>query len=309
MSQHAAIFPGQGAQVVGMGQDVAAAHAVAAETYAQADEVLGFSLSRLCFEGPPEKLGGTDIQQPAIFATCIALYRAGIDARRFRDADFSAMGGLSLGEYTALHMAGSISFADTLRLVYRRGQLMQAASEAIPSGMVSLIGGDESQVLALCEKVAAHGRLWPANYNCPGQVVASGEKAACEAAVQLAGDCGLRAVPLPVAGAFHSEIMRPAADGLRAMLAECEIKSPRVRVVANSNAEYHTTPDAIRASLYEQLVSPTRWHACVLRLIADGVQQFWEIGPSRHLTGMMRKIDRSAKTVNVGSAADLAAAP
>lgn len=309
MKTSAGIFPGQGAQLVGMGRDVAAAYPVAAETFAEADAVLGFPLSELCFEGPAERLNGTDIQQPAIFTTCVALYRAALDAGRFKAADFAAFGGLSLGEYTALHIAGALSFADTVRLVYRRGQLMQSAAEATPSGMVSLIGADENRVLALCEKVAPHGRLWPANYNCPGQIVVSGDKAACEAAVPAAGECDLRAVPLAVAGAFHSEIMRPAAEGLRQMLADCEIRSPGTRVVANNNAEYHTTPDEIRASLYEQLVNPTRWHACVLRLIADGVQQFWEIGPNRHLTGMLRKIDRSVKAVNVSTAADVAAAP
>jgi [acyl-carrier-protein] S-malonyltransferase len=160
----AAIFPGQGAQFVGMGRDVAEKHAAARDTYQQADGVLGFELSKLCFEGPDERLSATDIQQPAIFVTSVAVYRAAIDAGRFAPDDFGAMGGLSLGEYTALHLAGSIAFDDALRLVQQRGRLMQAASERQPGGMASVIGIGEDRVLALCEKVAAASmRRWRAS--------------------------------------------------------------------------------------------------------------------------------------------------
>lgn len=307
MAGHGAIFPGQGAQLVGMGADVAASRAVAAETYAQADEILGFGLSKLCFEGPAERLNATDIQQPAIFTTSVALFRAGLDAGRFRRDSFTAMGGLSLGEYTALHLADAVSFADALRLVYRRGQLMQQAAELAPGGMVSLVGAEEDRALALCERVAEHGRVRPANYNCPGQIVISGDKAACEAAAQLADQFSCRAVPLPVAGAFHSELMRSAAEGLRSALAACAFAAPKVRVIANVNADYHRDPAMIREWLYQQVTSPVRWQACVERLIADGCSEFWEIGPNRHLTGMMRKINRTIKTTNVSTAADLAA--
>lgn len=304
----AAIFPGQGAQLVGMGQDVAASHAVAAETFAQADEILGFGLSKLCFEGPAERLNATDIQQPAIFTTSVALFRAAVDAGRFPRDSFAAMGGLSLGEYTALHLAEAVSFADALRLVYRRGQLMQQAAEQAPGGMVSLVGAEEDRALALCERVAEHGRVRPANYNCPGQIVISGDKVACEVAAQLADQFGCRAVPLPVAGAFHSELMRSAAEGLRAALAGCAFAAPKARVIANVNADYHRDPATIREWLYQQVTSPVRWQACVERLIADGCGEFWEVGPNRHLTGMMRKINRTAKTTNVSTAADLTAA-
>jgi len=305
MTRHTAIFPGQGAQEVGMGSDVAAVCSVAAETFAQADQLLGLPLSRWCFEGPAERLSATDIQQPAIFTTSVALFRAAVDRGLFRVEQFAAMGGLSLGEYTALHLAGSVSFEAALRLVHRRGQLMQQAAEAAPGGMVSLVGLDENRALALCERVAPHGRVAPANFNCPGQIVISGDKAACDAAARLAEEFGGRAVPLDVSGGFHSELMRPAAEGLREVLAATEFKPPRVPVIANVSADYHGGPESIRESLYRQVFNPVRWQACVERLIGDGCTCFWEVGPKRVLTGLLRKIDRSAKAINICSAASL----
>ena len=305
MTRYAGIFPGQGAQLVGMGRDAAARYPAAADTFAEADQILGFELSKLCFEGPAERLNATDIQQPAIFTTSVALFRAALAANRFHNDSFAALGGLSLGEYTALHLADAVSFPDALRLVYRRGQLMQHAAQQAPGGMVSLIGAEETKVLALCERVAEHGRVRPANFNCPGQIVISGDQAACDAAASLAGEFGCRAVALPVAGAFHSELMRSAAEGLRPALAACAFQKPRIRVVANVNAEYHADPSTIRESLYQQVVSPVRWQACVERLIADGCTEFWEVGPNRHLTGMLRNINRNAKTTNVSTVDDL----
>ncbi len=308
MSTHAAIFPGQGAQLVGMGKDVADQYPVAADTFAQADEILDFDLAKLCFEGPPERLNATDIQQPAIFTTSVAIFRAALDTGRLAAGQFAAMGGLSLGEYTALHLAGSLSFEDALKVVYRRGQLMQQAAEKYPGGMVSLMGMDEGKVLALCERVADRGRVGLANFNCPGQIVISGDKAACEAVVALAEEFDGKAVPLPVAGAFHSELMRSAADGLRPTLETCEFHRPGPRVIANVDAAYHSDPAAVRESLYRQIFNPVRWQACVERLIADGCDTFWEVGPNRVLTGLMRRINRSVKTINISSADRLAAA-
>ncbi|MCG3126443.1 MAG: Malonyl CoA-acyl carrier protein transacylase [Phycisphaerae bacterium] len=339
MGNNAAIFPGQGAQFVGMGKDLVAASGtaahgtsggtaahgtsggtaapgtsggtaapgcdVAAETFARADEILGFSLSTLCFDGPAERLNATDIQQPAIFVTSVALYRAAQQRGKISDAAFSVMAGLSLGEYTALHLAGAVSFDDALRLVYRRGTLMQQAAERTPGGMASIIGLDEPQVLALCESVAKHGRVAPANYNGPGQIVISGDSAACDAAVAAAEQFGGKAVPLKVAGAFHSELMRPAADGLRPHLEACAFLPPKTPVIANLDAQYHGDAAAIRASLYRQVFNPVRWHACMQRLIADGMQTATEIGPGRVLAGLMRKIDRNVKVANIGGAGDL----
>ncbi|MBW7906113.1 MAG: ACP S-malonyltransferase [Phycisphaerae bacterium] len=308
MTIAAATFPGQGAQVVGMGKDVCERFAVAADTFAQADQALGFELSRLCFDGPAERLNATDVQQPAIFVTSVALYRAAVDAGRIRPDQFAACAGLSLGEYTALHVAGALPFPDALRLVYRRGALMQQACERSPGGMVSLLGMDEAAVLALCERVAEHGRVGPANFNCPGQIVISGDVRACEAAAALAEQFEGKAIALKVAGAFHSELMRPAAEALREELARADIRTPRVRVVSNVDAEYHGGPEAIRESLYRQVFNPVRWQACVQRLIADGVETFWEIGPGRVLSGLLRKIDRGRRAINVGGATELDAA-
>jgi len=307
VATEAAIFPGQGAQLVGMGQDVAEQYSVAADTFAQADETLGFKLSEVCFTGPAERLNATDIQQPAIFTTSIALFRAALDAGLFKTGSFAAMGGLSLGEYTALHMASSLSFVDALRLVHRRGQLMQEASEKYPGGMVSLMGMDEERVLALCERVADKGRVSPANFNCPGQIVISGDRSACEAAAVLAEEFDGKAIPLKVAGAFHSELMRPAAEGLLPTLEDCEFRRPKVRVIANVNAAYHDEPHTIRELLYRQIFNPVRWQACVERLIADGCDRFREVGPNRVLTGLMRKINRQVKTINISSADSLKA--
>lgn len=307
MAGNAAIFPGQGAQLVGMGRDVADQFSAAAETFREADRILGFEISKLCFDGPAERLNATDIQQPAIFVTSVALYRAGLQCGRFDESKFAAMGGLSLGEYTALHLAGALTFEDALRLVLQRGRLMQQAAEQRPGGMVSLLGMDEAAVLGLCEGVRASGRVAPANFNCPGQIVVSGELPGCEAVVQRAGEFGGKAVPLKVAGAFHSELMRTAADGLRPILAACAIRAPRIQVVANVDAAYHRDPESIRESLYLQIFNPVRWQGCVERLIADGCDSFWEIGPNRHLTGMMRKINRTAVTTNLSTAVDFSA--
>lgn len=303
--QHAAIFPGQGAQQVGMGKDVAEAYSSAREVFAEADAVLGFPLSTVCFEGPEERLNATDIQQPAIFTTSVAIYRAGTEKGTFTPEQFSALGGLSLGEYTALHLAGVFSFAEALRLVHRRGQLMQQASAARPGGMVSLMGLDEPAALALCERVRDKGRVGPANFNCPGQIVLSGEQAGCDAAVALVEQFGGKAVPLKVAGAFHSELMKPAAEGLRPVLESTRMEPPKRKVIANVNAEYHTSPAAIRDSLYLQVYNPVRWQMCMERLIADGCNAFREIGPNRVLTGLMRKINREVKCTNVSRAGDL----
>jgi [acyl-carrier-protein] S-malonyltransferase len=307
MSKTAAIFPGQGAQVVGMGRDVAEQSAAARDVFAAADATLDAPLSTWCFEGPADRLNATDVQQPAIFTTSVALYQAAVESQRIDPADFAAMGGLSLGEYTALHLAGALSFADALKLVQRRGALMQQAAESNDGGMVSIIGADESQVLALCDAVKHAGVVAPANYNCKGQIVISGDQAACEAALSRAEEFGGRAIPLKVAGAFHSAHMRPAADQFKETLAATAITTPQTPVIANVNARYHTDPDAIRQSLYQQIFQPVRWQACVERLIADGCATFIEIGPNKVLTGLMRKIDRNPKAINLSAAGDLAA--
>ncbi len=288
-----------------MGRDVAAISARAHGVFQQAGEVLGFDIARVCFEGPADQLERTDLQQPAIFVTSLAIWEALREARGAEVA-FSWAGGLSLGEYTALCVAGAVSFESALRLVYRRGCLMQEAAQAAPSGMVSLMGGEEAGVQALCEQAREEEVLAPANFNCPGQVVISGSKAACERAVALASEFGFRATQLSVAGAFHSALMEPAARRLREELERTEFVPPRVRVIANVSAEYHGSGPAIRESLFNQLTRPVLWRKCVERMIADGADEFLEVGPGRILTGLIRKTDRKAKVTNLSSADSLA---
>jgi [acyl-carrier-protein] S-malonyltransferase len=214
---------------------------------------------------------------------------------------FERTGGLSLGEYTALHVAGAMSFEDGVRLVYRRGQLMQEASTASPSGMVSLIGADQAAAEGLCDRARGDDVLGPANFNCPGQIVISGSRAACDRALELAGEFDCRAIALRVAGAFHSPLMEPAAAGLEPVLRETRFAEPAIPVITNVSADYHAGPEAIRESLKRQVTQPVLWQRCIERMIADGIDCFVEMGPGRVLTGLLRKIDRKMATVNVSS--------
>lgn len=305
MAATAFIFPGQGAQSVGMGRDIADASPAAAEVFRRADDVLGFKLSEICFQGPESELTRTDVQQPAIFATSVAIWEALRDRGAAMESVASATAGLSLGEYTALYAAGSLTFEDGLRLVRRRGELMQEAATAVRSGMVSIIGGDEKSVEALCADAAEGEVLVPANFNCPGQIVISGAMGACERAVERASAHGVKGVMLKVAGAFHSPLMAPAAEKLADVLAEVRVSQPRVPVIANVDAAPHAAPDAIRATLCRQVTQAVRWQQSIERLIRDGFDRFVEIGPGRVLTGLMRKIDRKASAVNISTANDL----
>jgi len=301
MTATAIVFPGQGSQVVGMGRDVIEISSAARGVFDRANTVLGFDLAALCFDGPSEELEKTDIQQPAIFVTSVAIWEAILEAGGRREA-FSRAGGLSLGEYTALYAAGSVTFEAALALVRKRGQLMQAAAEAAPSGMVSLIGADEETAYDLCATLRENDVLAPANFNCPGQIVISGSASACRRAVTKAGTFECRAVALPVAGAFHSPLMQSAADGLRPVLATTEWRAPEIPVIANVSGEYHADVASIRDSLERQVVKPVLWQRCIERLIADGIEQFVEVGPGRVLTGLMRKIDRKKTAINVSTA-------
>ena len=305
MPRTAILFAGQGAQSVGMGRDVADASPAASAVFEHAGEVLGYDLRAVCFEGPAERLAETDVQQPAIFATSVAIWRALDEGKDLGEAPL-AMAGLSLGEYTALHAAGSVSFEDALRLVRRRGELMQLAATQVAGGMVSAAGLEPEQIEAVCREAAGDGVLGPANFNCPGQIVISGDKPACERAMTLTGEAGGRAVPLKVAGAFHSPLMKPAADGLADMLGRTPFETPVVPVVANVNCQDHKDAGTIRRWLTDQLTQPVRWQASMERLIEEGVERFVEIGPGRVLTGLLKKISRRMPVMNVSTADDLA---
>ena len=297
------LFPGQGAQTVGMGADVAAAYPAAAELFAKANDIVGFDLRAVCFEGPAERLNSTTMSQPAIFVTSAALLEILRTQEATRDLAADVTAGLSLGEYTALYAAGVISFEDALLLVKKRGEAMQAAADATEGGMVSLIGLDEEKVRQLCDEAAEGDLLVPVNFNCPGQIVVSGTRGACARAAALAEKYGaIKAVPLEVAGAFHTEMMSGAADALREALSQCRIAEPSsVKTLANISADYYDTTAGIADGLARQLTRPILWQKCMERLLADGVERFYEIGPGRVLTGLMRRIHRKTRVVNVSS--------
>ncbi|MCZ6815861.1 MAG: ACP S-malonyltransferase [Planctomycetota bacterium] len=302
MDKTVILCPGQGAQVVGMGRDVAETYDSARQVYARADEILGMDLGRLCFEGPAEQLNRTSTSQPAIFVTSVAIWSA-LESEGVAAAWApGVVAGLSLGEYTALHIAGMLDFESCLRLVAERGRLMQEASDAVPSGMVSVMGLDEPTMNELCREAAGGEVLAPANFNCPGQIVVSGSQAACERLRQAVESQGGRSVALSVAGAFHSALMGSAADGLTGSLARAQFTPGRIPVVSNVSADYHGDADGVRALLREQVIKPVRWQASMERLISDGFNRFFELGPGRVLSGLMRKIDRSVEMKNISTA-------
>jgi [acyl-carrier-protein] S-malonyltransferase len=297
------LFPGQGAQVVGMGKEIAQKFDVASRIFEKADALTGYKLSKICFEGPAEQLNMTAVSQPAIFTTSVAILEAvkSSPAKSGFEADVTA--GLSLGEYTALYAAGAISFDDALILVQKRGQAMQAAADATDGAMVSIIGLDEEKVGQLCAEAGEGEVLAAVNFNCPGQIVISGSKAACERAEKLADKYGVtKAVQLEVAGAFHTEMMRSAANTLKEALRKCGISEPEnIKTIANIDAEYYKSAEKIAEGLIKQLTCPVLWQKCMEKLIADGVEVFYEIGPGRVLSGLMRRIDRKINVVNISS--------
>lgn len=310
------LCPGQGAQRVGMGKAWFAASPEAAQTYASADQHLaherfaqtfrGRTLSDICFNGPEDEVNRTDVAQPAIFVASAACWQAMV-ARGVDPANIAATAGLSLGEYTALYLAGSLSFSDALTLVARRGRAMQDAAEAGEGSMVALIGADEAQAQRVCDEtlagLGAGEVLVAANYNAPGQIVLSGSSGACAKSVEVATGMSLRATPLSVAGAFHSPLMRPAADRLAEALKEVSIVAPKCPVVSNVTAVPHGAGEgdgddivgSIRARLVEQLTSPVRWSQSCQWMIANARGEMHELAPGKVLSGLMRRIDRAAK--------------
>jgi [acyl-carrier-protein] S-malonyltransferase len=303
------LFPGQGAQFVGMGKEVADAYPAAAKVFETANSLLGYDLAQICFEGPADRLSSTVVSQPAIFVTSAAILEAVRSTAGGAALKPQVAAGLSLGEYTALYAAGVIDFAEGLRLVQKRGEAMQAAADATEGTMVSIIGLDAEKVNQICCEAAEGQMLAAVNFNCPGQIVVSGARAACARARVLAERYGaIKAVELGVAGAFHTEMMAPAAQRLRDALQTTSIREPdQVKTIANISAEYYTSARQIRQGLVQQLVRPILWQKCMEKLISDGVQRFYEIGPGRVLTGLMKRINRKAQITSVGCAEDIRA--
>jgi [acyl-carrier-protein] S-malonyltransferase len=281
------LFAGQGAQKVGMGKDLPGAKPL----YDRASELLGFDLAKVSFEGPPEELNRTDRCQPALLVHGIACLEVA-KAKGLPEAEAAA--GLSLGEYTAHVHAGSLTFEDGVRLLQQRGRFMQEACDATPSGMVSILGLDRAKV---AEAVAGQGDVGIANLNAPGQIVISGENAALERAVAKCKELGAkRAIPLKVAGAYHSVVMKPAQEKMRAALAGVKISRPRIPVYANVSAKPLADPEEIRSALAEQVCASVLWEDCVR---AMGAARYFEFGPGGVLAGLVRKIDEKAVTVSI----------
>ena len=283
-----------------MGKSLAARCAAAQALYERAGEILGYDLAKICFEGPTAELDTTEISQPAIFVTSLAALEVLKSEAPDDVAACAVAAGLSLGEYTALVFAGALSFDEGLRVVQRRGQAMQAAANATPSGMVSLLLLDREKVAELCQQASSAGPIQIANYLCPGNTVVSGSNIACERIAELAEQAGGKPVPLAVAGAFHTDIMRPADERLGEALAGTEVRSPRIPVLSNVDAAAHSDPAEIRDLLVRQVLSPVLWEDSIRRMLADGVTKFYEIGPGKVLRGLLKRIDRKAEcqTVN-----------
>lgn len=292
MARTGFLFPGQGAQHIGMGKKIAESCPAADQLFNRANEILGYDLKKLCFEGPSTELDSTVISQPAIFVTslaCLEKFKADqpdVVAR----CEMSA--GLSLGEYTALVFAGAMSFEDGLKVVQARGRAMQDAADATPSGMASVLLLGLEQVQQIRDEAAKVGTLEIANYLCPGNLVLSGVNAAVEKAIELAEGASARVVPLAVAGAFHTNIMKPADDRLAQALAPVNVTSPRIPVVSNVDAKSHSDPAEIKGILVKQVINPVRWEDCMQAMLAAGIDEFYELGPGRVLTGLMKRISR-----------------
>lgn len=292
----AVLFPGQGAQFVGMADVWCEEYPPALAIFERASAVLGYDLLEICRRGPAERLSTTAVSQPAILVTSLAmleLLRSQPDSPLGGGASQPATAGLSLGEYTALVHAGGLDLESAVRVVDVRGRAMQACADANPGGMVAVLGLDRDQVAAVCDEARSDGVLAVANVLCPGNIVVSGSRDACERVPAAASAAGaMKCVPLDVAGAFHTSLMEPAREQLAAVLAEVDLRPPQIPVVSNVDARPHTDPDEIRGLLARQVCGVVEWQASMEYLLSTGVGPLWEVGPGRVLRGLLKRIDR-----------------
>ena len=304
LAKTAFVFPGQGSQKVGMGKDFYDQYACAKRVFEEADEALGFSITRMCFEGPEENLRLTKYTQPAILTCSVAA----LVVMREYGLECEIAGGHSLGEYSALVAAGVMSLQDAVVAVHKRGEFMQ---EAVPVGegaMAAVMGLTPDEIVTVCQKVEANcgEAVQAVNFNCPGQVVIAGATNAVDKAMEaLKAKGAKRAIPLPVSAPFHSTLMKPAAERLKEVLDKIEFRDAKLPVVANVTAEPVVKAEEIRALLVKQAASPVKWEMSMHRMIRDGFDTFVEVGPGKVLTGFTRKIDRSMNALNVEDLASL----
>ncbi len=300
----AVIFPGQGSQSVGMGLDLVNTHSIAADMYAKADDILGFSLSGLCFEGPEDELTRTVNTQPALFVASAVAY----EVARNKGLLVSYSAGHSVGEYTALYAAGAFSFEDGLRLVRKRAELMDKAARENGGAMAAILGLSPDQVKEATLKASEAGIVVAANFNSPIQTVISGQLEAVEKACEIAKEIGAkRIVPLKVSGAFHSPLMQSAADEMESVLAAATMTDSRVPVAANITGDLEQTAIEIKANLARQVVGTVRWIDCIEKLILSGVDTFVELGPGNVLAGLVKRISAQVSVYSAGDNASIEA--